>query len=253
MSNFLTNLNNLLHPNRILKERSENYGDSLQRLFDAGREYDKALDKYKNQCELVILINKEMIIKGPNSWLTTAQDHANAQAEIEKEALEKCKVDYETLKISSTQAGVLYDQAINTLGLLYTLLTLGMVYTVWSLTDTTLKLIQMFNEPAYIFWIELGNKVNSNFYEVTIQITIALAIAIFFNNRKSNRRENHNTKWWNFLPFSAGVTSAFTGTFLCLSAIAFDLKNIYTFTLVVACLIILLISAVRPLLSPKSI
>lgn len=207
------------------------------------------LQKRKHGLSILKKIHEETLLHGESARLSKFikgldEDETKYKKKAKKLEESIVKVE-EKLKVARS----IYDSAINHLGKVWVIGTFAaMAITILAVANTR-TLIGDLNPELKLTIDTFALNIDPKFYELTVQILLALSIALFVKNDKYDAAAKIN--WWGYSKFAMGVTSSLTGMATCLYVVGGNKPGIYTFSLVMVCLLILLTSALRPLLRVK--
>lgn len=232
-------------------KKADEAADEANEEIDKSRklilEYHKALEELKLIQSCIIKIQDEVVLKGRTEHLSTAKTAVKSLYEEQGSKVKKLKkkVDKADSLVKKKRQG--YDKRIDNVGKVWVLTTLCSMLLVFLVVQNTRFYMDVINPDLRLVIDTFGLRIDPKFYEIVAQMILALAIALFIGKRKESTSHTASM-WWAYREFAMGVTAALTGLAICLYVIAGDKPGIYTFSMVATCFVVLLYSALKPLL-----
>ena len=211
--------------------------------------YDKALTSYNRTLDMQYDIMRESMINGETDHRIAINENIKLRLIKEESDIKVAKRKYEKeqkeLKAISSEC----YRRINNIGKLYAV---SSIFLVSALYCSVYYFRTYINTHYISLGINIDNffvGINKDFYNLCAQIIITLTVALFISKHHKNLEKR--ASWLSYSRFSVGVTWALFGLAACLYVVGGDTPGVYTFSVVAVSVLVLLYSAISPLISSE--
>lgn len=218
----------------------------LQQSNSLHQKYKETLATLSVELTLLEMVQKEILIKGESEHLITVRRNLESSRQQCEKKCNKIKKSLDELELKLNAAQVIYNKGSNNFGIFWAGFTVVFLLFILYYVHLARLILATLNPGLKELIDTIALKVDPTFYELVAQIILALTVALFI--KRSHSKSTTKRDWWEYSKFAWGVTCAIAGTATCLYVVAGATPGVYTLSLVIFCLLVLLFSALKPLL-----
>lgn len=211
--------------------------------------YREALKEAIRIQELTKKAMEEVLLKGDKPHLSKLLKSLKGDTETSERKVKQLEKKLRGREAVLNTLSAEYDKRINNFGKFWLVANVAfvglLIYEVWYIRNV----IHALNPSAGVIIDTFALNVDKDFYNVSSQLIIALAVALFIGKAT---KKTSATPWYDLSRFATGVCWALTGIAVCLYVLAGDTPGVLTLSVVIVSEIILLYTALKPLAFTRS-